>query len=133
MTDKTKLTKPLCWTLPLTTHTKTALHRLINWISFIYLPAFPLTTSLFAIGVNCEINQDDCASNPCQHGSCEDGINEYKCVCEPGYTGLFKHIYKYTHEDKLHSLIMSRTKFCVNRTYNTLYESYKLYKSLLYI
>ncbi|KTF92353.1 hypothetical protein cypCar_00008339 [Cyprinus carpio] len=40
-----------------------------------------------AEGVNCEINHDDCASNPCQHGTCEDGINEYKCVCKPGFTG----------------------------------------------
>uniref|UniRef100_A0A8C2AFT3 Notch receptor 2 n=1 Tax=Cyprinus carpio TaxID=7962 RepID=A0A8C2AFT3_CYPCA len=42
---------------------------------------------VFVVGVNCEINHDDCASNPCQHGTCEDGINEYKCVCKPGFTG----------------------------------------------
>uniref|UniRef100_A0A8C7VA42 Notch receptor 2 n=1 Tax=Oncorhynchus mykiss TaxID=8022 RepID=A0A8C7VA42_ONCMY len=38
-------------------------------------------------GVNCEFNVDDCASNPCEYGECQDGINEYKCVCAPGYTG----------------------------------------------
>lgn len=37
--------------------------------------------------MNCEINENDCASNPCKHGECQDGINEYKCVCSPGYTG----------------------------------------------
>uniref|UniRef100_A0A673W043 Notch receptor 2 n=1 Tax=Salmo trutta TaxID=8032 RepID=A0A673W043_SALTR len=37
--------------------------------------------------VNCEFNVDDCASNPCEYGECQDGINEYKCVCAPGYTG----------------------------------------------
>lgn len=40
-------------------------------------------------GVNCEINEDDCASNLCEFGECQDGINEYKCVCSPGYTGMF--------------------------------------------
>lgn len=39
--------------------------------------------------MNCEINEDDCASNPCQNGECQDGINEYKCLCIPGYTGRF--------------------------------------------
>uniref|UniRef100_A0A673CQ13 Notch receptor 2 n=1 Tax=Sphaeramia orbicularis TaxID=375764 RepID=A0A673CQ13_9TELE len=39
-------------------------------------------------GVNCEINEDDCASNPCEYGECHDGINEYVCVCTPGYTGV---------------------------------------------
>uniref|UniRef100_A0A6Q2X482 Notch receptor 2 n=1 Tax=Esox lucius TaxID=8010 RepID=A0A6Q2X482_ESOLU len=37
--------------------------------------------------VNCEINADDCAGNPCEYGTCQDGIDEYKCVCAPGYTG----------------------------------------------
>ena len=31
---------------------------------------------------------DDCAINPCQNGAnCEDGINEYRCECEPGWQG----------------------------------------------
>lgn len=38
--------------------------------------------------MNCEINEDDCASNPCVHGECQDGISEYTCVCSPGYTGM---------------------------------------------
>uniref|UniRef100_A0A8C5KFT1 Notch 2 n=1 Tax=Jaculus jaculus TaxID=51337 RepID=A0A8C5KFT1_JACJA len=38
-------------------------------------------------GLYCEINFDDCASNPCVHGACVDGINRYSCVCAPGYTG----------------------------------------------
>uniref|UniRef100_A0AAY4E0N6 Notch receptor 2 n=1 Tax=Denticeps clupeoides TaxID=299321 RepID=A0AAY4E0N6_9TELE len=38
-------------------------------------------------GDNCENNDDDCASNPCIYGECHDGINEYSCVCSPGYTG----------------------------------------------
>lgn len=38
-------------------------------------------------GVYCEINFDDCASNPCVHGACLDGVNRYSCVCSPGFTG----------------------------------------------
>lgn len=38
-------------------------------------------------GTNCEINFDDCASNPCDYGVCKDGINRYDCVCKPGFTG----------------------------------------------
>lgn len=38
-------------------------------------------------GPNCEINLDDCASNPCDYGKCIDKINSYECTCKPGYTG----------------------------------------------
>ena len=38
-------------------------------------------------GVNCEVNPDDCASDPCVHGVCQDGIDRYDCVCQPGFTG----------------------------------------------
>lgn len=38
-------------------------------------------------GVNCEVNIDDCASNPCTFGICRDAINRYDCVCQPGFTG----------------------------------------------
>lgn len=47
----------------------------------------PLTTPLSTPGPNCEINLDDCASNPCDYGKCIDKINGYECTCEPGYTG----------------------------------------------
>ena len=30
---------------------------------------------------------NECESNPCIHGTCEDTVGTYLCECEPGYTG----------------------------------------------
>ena len=38
-------------------------------------------------GTTCETNIDDCASNPCLHGSCTDGVNSFSCSCDSGWTG----------------------------------------------
>lgn len=39
-------------------------------------------------GRRCEININECESNPCQYnGTCKDGINGYTCDCIPGITG----------------------------------------------
>lgn len=38
-------------------------------------------------GVNCEVNPDDCASSPCLHGRCQDGLGHFRCLCQPGFTG----------------------------------------------
>ncbi|XP_072022532.1 lysyl oxidase homolog 2-like [Amphiura filiformis] len=37
-------------------------------------------------GVRCA-DSIDCASNPCVNGQCQDGANQYTCVCNPGWTG----------------------------------------------
>ena len=31
---------------------------------------------------------DECASQPCVHGDCEDQVNGYLCECLEGYTGV---------------------------------------------
>ena len=39
-------------------------------------------------GVMCNVNVDDCKSNPCKNGAtCVDGVNRYTCLCSAGYTG----------------------------------------------
>ncbi|XP_071550303.1 protein crumbs isoform X2 [Panulirus ornatus] len=35
----------------------------------------------------CEININECESNPCVNGICYDDINTYSCECWPGYQG----------------------------------------------
>uniref|UniRef100_G3RZV2 Protein crumbs homolog 1 n=1 Tax=Gorilla gorilla gorilla TaxID=9595 RepID=G3RZV2_GORGO len=39
-------------------------------------------------GKHCELNIDECFSNPCIHGNCSDRVAAYHCTCEPGYTGV---------------------------------------------
>uniref|UniRef100_A0AAX7UEL3 Neurogenic locus notch homolog protein 1 n=1 Tax=Astatotilapia calliptera TaxID=8154 RepID=A0AAX7UEL3_ASTCA len=46
----------------------------------------------FLPGINCETNIDDCKSNLCDYGTCNDKINGYECACEPGYTGAMCNI-----------------------------------------
>ena len=33
------------------------------------------------------IDRNECASQPCRHGTCVDGVNGFKCLCFTGYTG----------------------------------------------
>ena len=33
------------------------------------------------------LDLNECQDLPCVHGSCKDGINDYNCICYPGYTG----------------------------------------------
>ena len=38
--------------------------------------------------MDCDINSDDCSSNPCVNGKCVDGVNRYDCECSKGYWGV---------------------------------------------
>ena len=33
-------------------------------------------------------DEDECSSAPCVNGQCQDGINQYSCICDPGWTGV---------------------------------------------
>ena len=33
------------------------------------------------------VDIDECKSNPCVYGLCEDGHLAYTCICHLGYTG----------------------------------------------
>ncbi|RLU18492.1 hypothetical protein DMN91_008849 [Ooceraea biroi] len=40
-------------------------------------------------GINCEINWDECWSNPCLNGgTCNDGVAAYNCTCVDGFVGV---------------------------------------------
>ncbi|XP_015251690.1 PREDICTED: protein crumbs homolog 2-like [Cyprinodon variegatus] len=38
-------------------------------------------------GERCEMDTDDCASQPCVYGSCKDYLGSFECHCDPGYAG----------------------------------------------
>ncbi|XP_052127342.1 protein crumbs isoform X1 [Frankliniella occidentalis] len=38
-------------------------------------------------GSNCEVNINECESNPCRWGNCVDKIGHYDCECEEGFMG----------------------------------------------
>lgn len=41
------------------------------------------------MGSLCEVNYNECGSNPCLNGGiCADGVNAFLCVCKTGYTGV---------------------------------------------
>lgn len=64
------------------------LAHLIYYLEIVLAKEFKRILLVFWFtGVNCEINLDDCKSNPCDYGKCIDKINGYECACEPGYTG----------------------------------------------
>lgn len=48
----------------------------------------------FVVGRNCDENVNDCEGDPCvNNGICVDGVNEYFCHCQQGYTGKFCEIH----------------------------------------
>ncbi|XP_037300674.1 protein crumbs isoform X2 [Manduca sexta] len=55
--------------------------------SFENASGFECVCLLGTTGSRCEINIDECATQPCGHGKCIDGIGSYSCDCHAGYEG----------------------------------------------
>ena len=61
-------------------------------------------------GSRCDVDVNECVSNPCQHGgTCEDQVNGFICGCPPGFTGNFLAV------DKLHFDARLKTQCLTNR------------------
>ncbi|KAK3561087.1 hypothetical protein QTP86_028410 [Hemibagrus guttatus] len=43
-------------------------------------------------GERCQVNVNDCKSNPCQRGECLDGLNTFTCLCPAGFTGIYSYV-----------------------------------------
>ena len=57
--------------------------KVTYWVFFVFTQFVFFHLS----GSQCEVNINECESNPCQHGVCIDKINAFQCLCHPGYTG----------------------------------------------
>lgn len=50
-------------------------------------------------GINCEINWDECWSDPCLNGgTCNDGVATYNCTCVDGFVGNNMSLFTYQTE-----------------------------------
>ena len=59
----------------------------INWKKIIQTNTYTPLFNIFA-GHRCDIDIDDCASDPCQNkGTCTDLVNGYNCTCTDEWMG----------------------------------------------
>ena len=64
---------------------------------------------------SCEININECSSNPClNNGTCLDGVNGYKCNCPGAFNGT--HCESWT--DLCHPSPCINNGSCINRNYS---------------
>ena len=69
-------------------------------------------------GENCDVDFDECLSNPCQNGAncIQPVVNEYQCVCQPGMDDIRKDDIARNQTNKLlddgHFVLCITLKFC---------------------
>lgn len=76
---------PLCWFLIRFFLYLYYIHCSIIPVNFLITPVHHF--SLGFTGLLCEENINNCDPDPCHHGECQDGIDSYTCICNPGYMG----------------------------------------------
>ena len=67
------------------THTSATVKMVLE---FLIRPHLNTLQYLGFEGRNCEVDINECESNPCKNnGTCVDEINDYNCTCKDGFVG----------------------------------------------
>ena len=62
-------------------------HNGNDWDVGTSLDAYTCSCQLGWNGTHCELDINECASDPCVNGVCVDEIGDFNCECPPGYIG----------------------------------------------
>lgn len=68
-------------------HNMSFLLFLNSFIRFSYFQSLNSVVCPGYTGQHCEIDINECYSDPCHYGTCKDGLASFTCYCRPGYTG----------------------------------------------
>ena len=58
------------------------------------------------------VDIDECASNPCVNGECEDKVNDYICHCKPGWTGKNCDIGEFKFNQSVYTQLFKELRIC---------------------